>query len=165
MGYTNKLILQQSLRNWIDTDRWKHRFGVTLTLKQKVWINGDKGRHGVTLTPEDASRNLRHFLNVMNKRVYGSSSRRFGNRLPVIAILEGGGTERLHYHLIMDCPEDKLVEVFPSMVAEIWRSTSWGYDQVRVEPCDEGWVSYITKLRDKPDFGLSIDWMNCYNSN
>ncbi len=160
---TNRLSLQNSIRQWIDIDHWNHPFGVTLTLKQLVWIDNDRGRHGVTLTPEDGSRNLRHFLNVLNKQVYGSSSRRFGKQLPVISVLEGGGTKRLHYHLVMDCPRDDLIEVFPSMVVQTWRKTVWGHDQTHITPCDKGWVSYITKLRDKPDFGSSIDWLNCHN--
>lgn len=160
---TNRLSLQNSIRQWIDLDHWNHPFGITLTLKQRVWIDNDRGRHGVTLTPEDGSRNLRHFLNVLNKQVYGSSSRRFGKQLPVIPVLEGGGTKRLHYHLVMDCPRDDLIEVFPSMVVQTWRKTVWGYDQTHITPCDKGWVSYITKFRDKPDFGSSIDWLNCHN--
>ena len=163
MNNTSK-ILQQSVRDWIDIDHWNHPFGVTLTLKQRIWIDNNRGRHGVTLNPEDGSRNLRHFLNVLNKQVYGSSSRRYGKRLPVISILEGGGTKRLHYHLVIDCPRDDLIEVFPSMVIQTWRQTLWGYDQTHITPCDEGWVSYITKSRDKPDFGQSIDWLNCHNS-
>jgi hypothetical protein len=49
------------------------------------------------------------------------------------------------------------------MVIHTWRKTLWGYDQTHIKPCDSGWVSYITKLRDKPDFGSSIDWLNCHN--
>jgi hypothetical protein len=37
----------------------------------------------------------------------------------------------------------------------------WGYDQIEVRPdADRGWLNYITKLRDKPDFASAIDWVN-----
>lgn len=157
---TNRHSLQNSLRQWVDIDRWNYPFGLTLTLKQRIWIDNDRGRHGVTLTPEDGSRNLRHFLNILNKQVYGSSSQRHGKGLPVLPVLEGGSSKRLHYHLIIDCPRDDLIEVFPTMIVLAWRRTLWGYDQTDVKPCDQGWLNYITKLRDKPDFASSIDWMN-----
>jgi hypothetical protein len=50
------------------------------------------------------------------------------------------------------------------MIIQSWRKTLWGYDEIDVQPADEKWgkyIDYITKLRDKPDFADSIDWMNC----
>lgn len=160
MTYALAHSIQKSVRHWIDIDGWNHPFAVTLTLKQR--IGGDGGVSCVTerLTPEIASRNLKHFLNVMNKQVYGSAAQRHGKCLPVFSVLEGGMGKRLHYHIAIDCPRDDLIDVFPAMVVTKWRKTLWGYDQTDVKPCDTGWLTYITKLRDKPDFASSIDWMN-----
>ena len=155
--------LQHSVRQWIDIDNWHHPFAVTLTLKQRIGGDGGVSSAAENLTTESASRNLRHWLNVMNKQVYGSAAQRHGKRLPVIPVLEGGRGKRLHYHLAIDCPRDELIEFFPAMVATSWRKTLWGYGQTDVQPSDKGWLTYITKLRDKPDFGSSIDWLNCHN--
>lgn len=152
--------IQHSLRQWVQLDRWTHPFAATLTLKQRIGGDGGVSSAAETLTPEIASRNLRHFLNVLNKRVYGTAAQRFGKRLPVFPVLEGGGGKRLHYHLAIDCPRDDLLEAFPAMIVTEWRKTLWGYDQSLVTPCDAGWFTYMTKLRDKPDFASSIDWMN-----
>lgn len=152
--------LQRSIRQWLDIGCWHHPFAATLTLKQQIGGDGGVSSAAESLTPEIASRNLRHFLNVLNKHVYGSAAHRFGKRLPVFPILEGGGGKRLHYHLAIDCPRDDLIEAFPAMIVTAWRKTLWGYDQTFVTPCDAGWFTYMTKLRDKPDFASSIDWMN-----
>jgi hypothetical protein len=160
MTYSLAHSIQQSVRQWIDIDGWNHPFAVTLTLKQRIGGDGGISSAAESLTPEIASRNLRHWLNVMNKQVYGSAAQRHGKCLPVLPVLEGGRGKRLHYHLIIDCPRDDLKEVFPAMIVSTWRKTLWGYDQTDVKPCDAGWLNYITKLRDKPDFASSIDWMN-----
>lgn len=152
--------IQKSVRQWIDIDGWNHPFAVTLTLKQRIGRDGGVSAASESLTPEIASRNLRHWLNVMNKQVYGSAAQRHGIQLPVLPVLEGGTGKRLHYHLIMDCPRDDLVAVFPAMIVSTWSKTLWGYDQTDVKPCDSGWLTYMTKFRDKPDFASSIDWMN-----
>jgi hypothetical protein len=160
----NARPFQSAIRDWIDTTDWKNPFAVTLTLKQRISIPNDRGRHTVSLTPITASRNLQHFLNVMNKQVYGSAAQRHAKSLPVLSMLEGGSDKRLHYHLAIDCPRDDLAARFPSMIIQSWRKTLWGYDEIDVQPADEKWgkyIDYITKLRDKPDFADSIDWMNC----
>lgn len=161
MCYTDSCSLRNSLRNWINLDDWSHPFAVTLTLKQGVWVEGERGRFWVPLTPIECSQNLRHFLNVLNRRVYGPSSQRYSKRISVLPVLEGGDSKRLHYHLVIDCPRTDLLEEFPALVTGVWKSTMWGYEQAVITPCDDEWIAYMTKLRDKPDFGMSIDWMNC----
>jgi hypothetical protein len=67
----------------------------------------------------------------------------------------------MHYHAVIECPRDDLIPVFPILIEECWGKTDWGYDQVHVTPdANDGWVQYMTKLRSKPDFACSIDWMN-----
>ncbi len=158
-------FIQKNIRQWVDLDRWLQPFAATLTLKQRISIYGDLHSSSVSLTPDLASQNLKHFLNVLNKRVYGASAQRHGKNISVLSVIEGGNSKRLHYHLALDCPRDDLVEVFPDLVAQIWRSTQWGYHETCVTPCDGGWVTYMTKLRDKPDFADAIDWMNTHNPN
>lgn len=120
-------------------------------------------RVSVSLTPELAVQNFRHFMNLLNKRMYGNAARRHGKRLPVFPVHEGGGSKRLHYHAMIDCPRDDLRDTFPALIDEIWRSTQWGYYQTKVTAADEGWITYVTKLRDKPDLASAIDWMNYHN--
>lgn len=154
--------IQHSIRQWIDFKAWQRPYALTLTLKQRIGGDGGVSAPATNLTRQISSQNLRHFLNVLNKQIYGKASRRYGKRLPVFSVLEGGNGKRLHYHLVIGCPRDDLIEVFPAMVVLAWRKTLWGYGQTDVKPCDAGWVKYMTKLRDKPDFASAIDWENCH---
>ena len=152
--------LQTSIRRWIGNEQWNRPFAVTLTMKQgQMMHDGDRQLY-VALTPEIASQNLRHFLNVLNRKVFGSASKRHGKRVNSVAVLEGGNGKRLHYHLILDCPRDEQIGMFPLLIDRAWQSTNWSYDLIDIKQCDDGWLNYMTKLRDKPDFASSFDWMN-----
>lgn len=162
MTYCLDTKIQRSVQDWVDIHRWNSPFAVTLTLKQRLWLDGGGS---VALTPDLASRNLRHFLNLVNKRVYGSSAQRNGKRIRSVAVQEGGQYKRLHYHLMLDCPRDQLVMEFPAILTKAWVSTDWGYPQIDIQPCDQGWLNYMTKLRDKTDFAAAFDWELCHNPN
>jgi hypothetical protein len=125
-----------------------------------------KGDIFVPLTRQEASQNHRHFLNVLNGRVFGKAAKRFGRRVNAISIMEGGGGgKRLHIHGIIDCPRQDLLSEFPAMVAEAWRRTQWGMSQMHIKSAaDAGWTKYISKIDDKPDYAYAIDWENYYNS-
>ena len=51
---------------------------------------------------QSAKKKMRHFLNVLNKQVYGNASQRFNKRLKCIPILEKDDNTRIHYHLILE---------------------------------------------------------------
>ena len=161
MGYGVNGALQSSLRNWVSLDDWHAPFAVTLTFRQcmSVPIGTSSTKHWLTET--SAVQNFRHFLNKLNRCVYGKAAIRHGKGVGCIPVLEGGGTKRLHYHAVIDCPRPDLVNDFPLLIADRWRSTQWGYWQVDCQSNpDDGWINYITKFRDKPSFADAIDWMN-----
>ena len=161
MTYFIDTQIQQAIRHWVDIKQWHAPFAVTLTLKQRRCLNGVY----VALTTDLASRNLRHFLNIVNKQVYGPSAQRHNKRIRCVAVQEGGQYKRLHYHLALDCPRDELVTVFPAILTKAWVSTDWGYPQINIQPCDQVWLNYMTKLRDKTDFAAAFDWELCHNPN
>lgn len=164
LSISYKKSTQAAIREWLKGGAWKNPFAVTLNLKQASKVETDRGRSFVALTDQYASQNLRHFLNRVTRHYHGNAGRRFGKRLPVIPVLEGGNGHRLHYHLLIDLPEaTSLDEVYPLFVTE-WMRTQWGYGQVNIQQNpDAGWLNYITKLRSKIDVGESIDWMNLYH--
>ncbi len=130
--------LQRSLRNFTlqSTDNWD--FAVTLTMKQQ---DGP-----TSLDKLEAEKNLRHFLNRLNKSAYGNAGSRFGRSVLILPVLETSPGGRLHYHLAMENPFTEL-SVGRDRIAECWSKTRWGYDQVDVRPIFDapGWVAYITK--------------------
>lgn len=152
---------QQAFRDFTRTNGWNAPFAVTLTMKQGMAIEGLYGKTFVRLTRDRASQNLRHFLNLLNKHVYGKAYSRFGVRIPVIPVLEGGSNSRLHYHLMLDCPRDDLKATYPQIIESLWLRTQWAYSQTDIQAeADSGWINYISKTRDKPSFEDSIDWEN-----
>jgi len=156
------LSLQRSYREWFASSiaqGWSHPFAVTLTLKQMV--------DGERLDEIKANKNFRHFMNLLNRRVSGNSTRLGGTGVRVISSLEGGRAGgihhgRLHFHALIDCPRPALVEEYPEIVRDLWTKTRWGYHETRIEPAHDevGWIDYLTKFGDKPDLGSSIGWTN-----
>lgn len=156
------LSLQRSYREWFAsslTEGWSHPFAVTLTLKHRV--------DQEPLDEVKANKNFRHFMNLLNRRVSGNSTRLGGTGVRVISSLEGGRAGgihdgRLHFHALIDCPRPALVEEYPEIIRDLWSKTRWGYREIEVLSAHDpvGWIDYLTKVRDKPDFGSSIDLIN-----
>lgn len=154
-GYRSHFI------NWISLDDWQDPFAVTLTLRQYVSVPFGTENFTHWLTDTAASQNMRHFLNKLDRSIFGKAASRFGKQVGCIPVLEGGGIKRLHYHAIIDCPRPELAGDFPLLIADAWRTTMWGYWQVDCQnDADHGWLSYITKFRDKPNLADAIDWTN-----
>lgn len=157
---SNRHLVRQAFRDWVDLDRWHGPHAVTLTLRQALYGLGDLGQARMPISDQLASRNFRHFMNRLNRSVFGKAAQRFGRGLAVVPILEGGSAKRLHYHAIIDCPSS-FEGNFHSEIIRHWQATDWGYHQADCQPgADLGWLNYITKFRDKADFAASIDLMN-----
>ena len=134
---------------------------MTLTLRQSTTIENGRLFTKLWLTDTVASQNMRHFLNKLDRSVFGKAATRFGKRVGCVPILEGGTGKRLHYHAIIDCPRPELAGDFPLLIADAWRTTMWGYQQIDCQrDADHGWLTYITKFRDKPNLADAIDWTN-----
>ena len=126
--------------------------GVTLTMKQGV--------DGERLDSIRSSRNLRHFMNLLNRSVYGTRFKRFGVRLSVVPSLELSKDGRIHYHLVMKNPKHMDRTTFFQRIHELWGRTKFGYHQIHIHSnIDVGWTGYITKFRSIRD---EIDWENFY---
>lgn len=139
-------ILQQSIRSHSYLQNLSNWFGVTLTLKQR--LNGHR------LDEITSSQNLRHFTNLLNKKVFGNGSKRFGSKLEIIPILEKSKMDRYHYHLCLRKPDTQSDQNFEILIRECWVKTRWGYNEIHIHrQIDNGWIDYITKSDD-------IDWIN-----
>ncbi len=160
MAVGNRNLIRNEFRQWVDIDRWRAPYAITLTLKQAIWFEGESGKIRRSITNEDASQNFRHFMNRLNRSAFGKAAQRFGKGLAVVPILEGTQDKRLHYHALVECP-DHLNCCFQSLIVRHWLATDWGYHQIDCQHrADAGWLNYITKFRDKSDFVSSIHLMN-----
>lgn len=128
---------------------------VTLTFKRGILVD----HHYVPLSRDAASRDLRHFLNVVSRKAISRSELRNGKRVACLPVYEDENVAP-HYHLVVDRPDTMAEPEFEDLLWKSWQKTDFGNRQVDVRPCDEGWVRYILKRRTKSNFCDSIDWMN-----
>src|SRR5437763_12612470 len=91
------LELQKSIRAYFETIPWQAPVAATLTLKQRIKQQ--------KLDPLIATSNFRHFLNRLNREVFGNAAKRFGRGLRAIPVLEHDELVRFHNHAIIDRPE------------------------------------------------------------
>lgn len=158
MNTQRALAHRDKLREYCKSKTWTSPHAVTLTLKTRILV----GEVWQSLTPLDAQQNLRHWLNVVRKRLVRLGFAKDGE-LQRVPIYEGREYEvRPHYHLMLDKPECIETPQYQSLIQHEWQRTRWGHQRVTVDAChdENGWLSYITKLRTKEEYADSIDWAN-----
>ena len=158
-------------RNWIrniDFSKWNETYSVTLTHKSEQKIQTDKGQSFKKITPDDAKQNMRHFLNLLNKKIFGKGFSRFGSRLKIITVLEGGKDKHLHYHLLIESPSKKKLSklAFELLSQSLWIKTKFGNVKNDIQSSYDarGFVNYITKYEDK-NLEFMKDSFDVENSN
>ncbi len=147
-----------SLYEYVNENRVRNPINLTLTEKQVF--------NGVYIDDVISERNYRHFQNIINRKVFGNSSQRFGKKLQSLVVREVSGSGRHHLHVIMEVPDTMGFQEFSQLIRKSWVSTSYGYGEIDIVlPADDdmkdGYLKYIMKHRTKPSGVLdSIDWIN-----
>jgi hypothetical protein len=145
---------EAELRKLAHSVRFENPVAVTLTMKKRA-----AGRLADEIV---ASENLLHFRNRLNHIILGSRAKRYGAKLPMIAVREVSADHRLHYHCIIDRPYHCSLDRFSEVIREQWSKTDFGYHQIGIQDqADAGWTDYILKARQKQSLLDSIDWRNC----
>lgn len=152
--------LKRQLREFIRDFPKEESFAVTLTMKQYT--------QGQRLDEARASKNLRHFLNRLNRSCFGNAARRNSRRIEVIPNLEKSYSGRLHYHLLMRNPFPDNPVLFEEKIKDCWKKTLFADHQTKIEEAYDppGWNSYITKdvaKKDERDRS-TIDWENYHTA-
>ena len=80
---TKQLRAAASNAAQLDTSAWDLVSAVTLTLKQALWSEGCR----IFADEHQCTRAFRHFMNLLNRAIYGSAFRRSKKRLRVIPVL------------------------------------------------------------------------------
>ena len=145
--------LSGRLKDYVIDFDVNNTFGVTLTLRQ--------GIKNQKLDEISCSQNLKHFLNVLNQKVFGNRVKRFNKRLRVLPILEMSKGNRLHYHLTLENPYPKDPNRFSDLIEVVWNKTKFGHRHIHIHKnVNWEWNDYITKFKNSND---QIDWMNYRN--
>ena len=157
----NKLDHQNfraAVLNFIDRTTWQNPYAVTLTLKQATSNNGAYTK----IDAINASDNLRHFRNRLNRSLLGRPQPRKGQHIPCFAVYEGTASVRPHYHLCLDRPANVTFEEFAADIHVAWQATTLATHQIHIKPCFR--PRRLARLHDqaatKTDFASSIDWNN-----
>jgi len=74
------MVLKESIKEHTKDFDTTNCFGVSLTLKKRA---DNKSIDNIS-----SSQNLKHFLNVLNKKCFGNSFKRFNKKLRVLPVLE-----------------------------------------------------------------------------
>jgi hypothetical protein len=151
MGFIQ--TFRQELLTFIQSINWISPVALTLTLKQRAFNR--------SMDEIQASVTIRHFMNRLNRSIFGNASKRYQKGLQVVPVIEHGVDKRYHIHAIIDRPGRLEPLDFELKVREAWQDTDFGYYHIHMEPVrDDGWAHYITKFSQKPDYDLSINWEN-----
>lgn len=144
--------VQTEIREYLSPIDLNNFVGLTLTLKQ--------GLDGYMLNNERCTQNLRHFMNVINKKVFGNANKRYGKKLQIFPVIEKSKEGRYHYHMIIERPLEWCLDDFTHLIETEWVKTQFGHRQLHLDQfIDFGWVHYITKFHSKSDL---VDWENVH---
>ena len=140
--------------HFFDTGSWRPFCDVTLTFKQ-----GRQSDSGTWIKISDypCRQAFRHFMNLLNREVYGAAFRRHGKRLRVLPVLEKGevrarslrpwerGTSgRWHIHCAIELPSHFDAIAFEKLIRHCWAKVEWGHGRILVrDGANAGWISYI----------------------
>jgi hypothetical protein len=154
--------------HFFDTSSWGEFCDVTLTLKQ-AW-QPDRGGW-VKIDDYRCRQAFRHFINLLNRAVYGSAFRRHGKRLRVLPVLEKGevraralrpwecgASGRWHIHCAIELPSHFDAITLENMIRECWAKVEWGHGRILVrDGANAGWIDYMLKDRQKSEFDGFLD--------
>jgi hypothetical protein len=156
--------------HFFDTGIWGPFCDVTLTLKQARQLDS-----GVWTRIGDYPyrQAFRHFMNLLNREVYGAAFRRHGKRLRVLPVLEKGevgaralrswerGTSgRWHIHCAIELPPHFDAVALERLIRQCWAKVEWGHGRILVrDGANGGWISYMLKGRQKSEFDGVLDFI------
>jgi hypothetical protein len=154
--------------HFLDTSSWGAFCDVTLTLKQARqpdsggWVRIDDYR---------CRQAFRHFMNLLNRAIYGAAFRRYGKSLRVLPVLEKGevrgralrswdcGTSgRWHIHCAIELPSHFDGIALENLIRDCWAKVEWGHGRILVrDGANAGWINYMLKNRQKSEFDSFVD--------
>jgi len=160
--------LECAKSHFFDTSSWGAFCDVTLTLREAR--RSDRGGW-VKINDYRCRQAFRHFMNLLNRAVYGAAFRRYGKRLRVLPVLEKGevraravrswewGTSgRWHIHCAIELPSHLDGITLEKSIRNCWTKVEWGYGRIPVrDGANAGWINYMLKERQKSVFDWFVD--------
>ena len=141
--------------HFFDTTSWGPFCDLTLTLKQ-----AGQSERGAWIKIDDYAcrKAFRHFMNHLNRAVYGAAFRRHGKSLRVLPVLEKGEIGRWHIHCAIELPSHLDAVALEKLTRRCWAKVELGYGRILVRDyADAGWINYMLKNRQKSEFDGFVD--------
>jgi hypothetical protein len=151
-----------------DTSSWGPFCDVTLTLKQ-----ARRAERGAWIKVDDypCRQAFRHFMNLLNRAVYGVAFRRHGKRVRVLPVLEKGevrakalrscergASGRWHIHCAIELPSHLDAVDLEKLIRACWAKVELGCGRILVrDAANAGWIKYMLKDRQKSEFDGFFD--------
>ncbi len=153
MNKKHTIELREALLEFCRNKNWINPQAVTLTLRTSRLTDTVR----VKLTEVEALQNLRHFLNVVHKKLAAYGFRK-KDELQCLPIFEDDEV-RPHLHLMLDRPACIEAAEYADLLEHEWSRTHWGHQRAEIKPCydDEGWRDYISKVRTKCEPACNFD--------
>lgn len=159
---------ERAKSRFFDATSWGPFCDVTLTLRQ-----ARQSELGTWIRVDDypCRQAFRHFMNRLNRAVYGAAFRRYGKRLRVLPVLEKGdvgagalrsseyGTAgRWHIHCAVELPSHLDAVSLEKLVRTCWSNVELGCGRILVrDGANAGWIDYMLKNRQKSEFDTLLD--------
>jgi len=122
-------------------------FAITLTYRET------DSQHSSKYVPnyQKTSQDIKHFLNIINKKVYGRQSRNYKRRLKCVNVFEFNSSTGLHVHMALENPEDWHIPDAEkaSLILNAWMSMKCSGSEnanklIRIYEIS-GWINYCFK--------------------
>ena len=148
-----------------DTSDWRSIWDLTLTLKQAR--KTDDGLRWIRTDEYQCREAFRHFMNLLNRAVYGNAYRRNFKKLRVLPILEKASEDdrntatsrTLAFPCCHRTTNPHRSRSFQDANSECWSKVDWGYREICVRPnANHRWINYMLKERQKSAFET---WSDC----
>lgn len=150
--------------NWLEKHNYCATHAVSLTYNQphiyrylRAFSDGTTAKSENMLKKYFSGMSI--FGNMLDRELFGYSSRRYGQQLYFVPILEGlGANDFPHWHCAIGVVGERANRI-DGIVRKNWRKIPFGGREVDITPIynSEGWSNYITKARVSPD-SYSVCW-------
>ena len=153
---------RQALLQMMDVSHWREICAFTFNFESTLYTPDGRQR----LDEHICQKELRHFLNKLNRLLFRGAYRHRKVRLRVIPILERSAGGHWHYHAAIEPPAGVPINTFTEFVMTLWEMTPLGTGHGAHEVgADHGWLRYMAKLRSKSHFEDFFDCIDTVNYN
>ena len=164
--------LKQAYNDWYEHNPIPNAVCVTFTEKQVLTsVHRHAGPVKTWINNQLASENFKHFLNLLNRKIFKNSYKRHNKRLQTFIVHEGDKYKNVRHHIhgIIEQPDWISDKDFDELMSNLFAKTAWGYKAHEFnrpsnhEGGEQGWLGYCLKDKKiKSDKDLWVDLENTY---